>query len=101
MQEKKDTYHFLPGLEHTQLAKADVEGGRHESAVVLLDDEDVDGPSQGGRIDFAVPLRKGLDERVGNKITHSSPGDITVLIDDVTGLKCERMRLVILSRLLC
>ena len=55
------THDLLLGFEDAELAEADVEGRGEVTAVLLLDDEDVDGPGEGRGVDLRVPLRDRLD----------------------------------------
>ena len=50
------TYDLLLSLEHPQLPEPDVEWRGEKWSILLLDHKDVNGASQGGRVDLAVPL---------------------------------------------
>lgn len=46
-----DTHHFLPGAQHSQFSKADVERGALERPIRLSDHDHVDAAWQSGLID--------------------------------------------------
>ncbi len=64
------THDLLPGLKHAQLSEPDMERGGDEVAVLVLDDDDVDSPGEGGAVDLAVPLLQRPDEGVGQAPAH-------------------------------
>lgn len=53
------SYHFLSGAQDPHLPKADVERGTLQAPVGLADDDDVDTPGQGGRVQALVELLHG------------------------------------------
>ena len=61
MQSSARTYDFLLCFEDAELAEPDVKWRGEVGTILLLDNDDVNGTSEGGRVDFAVPLTYGLN----------------------------------------
>lgn len=53
------SYHFLSGAQDPHLPKADVERGTLQAPIGLADDDDVDTPGQGGRVQPLVEFFHG------------------------------------------
>ena len=55
-------YYLLATAEDAQFAETDVEGRREKRSILLLDDDDIDGTRQCGRIDAVVVFFEVADK---------------------------------------
>lgn len=70
------THYFLSAPEHSDFAEAHVKRRTRKRAIRLFDNDDINGSSQGGRVDLVVHVPEITDEF--SQIIHPSSGRTTV-----------------------